>query len=87
MFRTHFHETGDKEDKAMAAHGFSTLLVEMVFSHNERPQAREVAISRGALVRTPLVSGRDQDVSDFLRDNGKYLDALQKYFRARIWGI
>lgn len=86
-WKTHFHETRDKEDKAMSAHGFSTPVVEMVLSHNQQPQAREVTISRGMLVRTPLVPGRNQDVSDFVRRNGKYLDSLQKYLRARIGGI
>jgi len=86
-WRTHFHETSEKEDIAMKAHGFSTPLVEMVFSQNEQPKAQEVIFSRGKIMRKPLIPGRNHDISDFLRKNCQYLDSLQKYLRMRIGGI
>lgn len=85
--RTHFHETHEMEDKAMAAHGFSTPLVEVTLSPGGPPEFRELTASRGSVIRSPFIPQRYKDAADFVRENRPYLNSLQQYLRKRVGGI
>jgi hypothetical protein len=85
--RTHFHQTYEREDKAMAVHGFSSPVVELTFSHGNPPEFKELTASGGKLHRSSFCSQRYKDVAEFVDENSVYLKSLQRYLRARVGGI
>jgi hypothetical protein len=85
--KAHFHETHEEEDKAMAAHGFSTPLIELTFLDGGPPKFQQLTVTDGKLIRTPFLPERHKDVSDFIHANRAYLDSLQRYLRERVAGI